>query len=169
MSTLDDFSKKMGSTFRTFGGRVKEIADMTKLSNRIGVKRTELEQLYISIGKRYVQIHDLEQLANPELDALCSNVQKLLQEIGALQCQVDDIRKVRRCPVCGEESPLSQRFCGSCGARFTEATGEDSPVENTVQSDPPQDPSAQEPCIDADAPCEEPSPEPVEESDNPTP
>ncbi len=120
MAIWDEFSKKAGKTMRAIGERTKEVAEVTKLTNRIGVKTTELEKLFIEIGKEYMDVRDAGEKGSKELDKLCGDVRVLEAEIKDLQDMVDEIRQVRRCPVCGEVSPTTQRFCGSCGEKFAE-------------------------------------------------
>lgn len=144
MALWDEFGKKAGETARNFGARAKEVAETTKLNGQIAIKKTEAERLYGEIGKAFFAIRAGRTQESDELDQLCTQVEKLDEEIAQLQKQIDVIRQVRRCKNCGEVSPNTSRYCGACGAKFEE---EQPPV---VAAEPAQEEPSAEPVVEAE-------------------
>jgi len=144
MALWDEFGKKAGETARNFGARAKEVAETTKLNGQIAIKKTEAERLYGEIGKAFFAIRAGRTQESDELDQLCTQVEKLDEEIAQLQKQIDVIRQVRRCKNCGEVSPNTSRYCGACGAKFED---EQPPV---VAAEPAQEEPSAEPVVEAE-------------------
>lgn len=144
MALWDEFGKKAGETARNFGARAKEVAETTKLNGQIAIKKTEAERLYGEIGKAFFAIRAGRTQESDELDQLCTQVEKLDEEIAQLQKQIDVIRQVRRCKNCGEVSPNTSRYCGACGAKFEE---EQPPV---VAAEPVKEEPSAEPVVEAE-------------------
>lgn len=137
MALWNDFGKKAGETMRGFGARAREIAETTKINGQIAIKRTDIERLYGEIGKAYFTINAGRSQDAGALDELCAKVKELDTEIADMQRKIDTIRQVRRCPVCGEVSPNTARFCGACGAKFeVETPTEPKPEEESNQETP---------------------------------
>ncbi len=116
------FINKVGSKISELGhGVVKQTKDFTgvaRLNSAISAGERKIAKLYATIGENYYNAHkDDEQNEQSELIA---QVNDLFSEIEATRKQIDKIKGIGKCPVCGAEVGKGYAFCSSCGHKLEE-------------------------------------------------
>lgn len=100
--------------------KTREIADSAKLSSTISEEEKKINRIYTEIGKRYYAAHALDEV--PEFPEQMSAISASRQKIKDCQDQLQKLRSVARCNVCGAEVPGSSAFCPSCGSPMNAAS-----------------------------------------------
>ena len=100
--------------------KTRDLADSAKLSSTISEEEKKINRIYTEIGKRYYAAHSLDEV--PEFPEQIRAVSMSRQRIRDCQEQLQKLKSVVRCPVCGAEVPGSSAFCPGCGSPMRSAS-----------------------------------------------
>ncbi|MCL2222279.1 MAG: zinc ribbon domain-containing protein [Oscillospiraceae bacterium] len=128
MPLLDQLSKKITATTQNVVRSTKEFADTARLNSMIGDEQRKIDSLYAQIGKLYYE--NEEHKSETEIGQHCNIITIAMERIEELQAEINQIKGVVPCPVCGADVPLSSTFCGGCGTK----TVDDNEIESDVQT-----------------------------------
>jgi uncharacterized small protein (DUF1192 family) len=131
MSLFENFGKRVSEVARNVGQKTAEATEVARLSSRISAKESEIEQLFVQIGKAYYSMRGASGTYEAA-DLFCQKVKALEDECGALRDEIDSLRNQSRCPNCGGVQPLEASFCASCGTKLPKPV----PPEPTVEAEP---------------------------------
>ena len=117
----------------------KEVFAVTRLKGQKAEVQKGLDLQYQELGKKYMEICGEEA---PE--SLAQTVQEIrisLDQIRAIDQQIDDIRGKKLCPFC--EKPLLEDalFCAYCGKRLADAESAEAEEEPAAGSAPAEEPA----------------------------
>lgn len=86
------------------------------INQLIAAENSNLEKHYLSIGRKYVQLHetDYEEDFSGDMDAIAASRKKL--DDYSLQMQI--VMGVIICTGCGNKAPAGSVFCNMCGSRL---------------------------------------------------
>lgn len=97
---------------------VSKANEVGELESRIQSERLAQKELYAEIGRIYYEtISDRSQLNEP-IAMLVSQVDDAIKKVNELQEKMDQIKKEKRCPVCGRSYDPDFIFCAGCGAKL---------------------------------------------------
>ena len=88
----------------------------TAINNQINQELASINSKYTEIG-RYVKLHLSDQIKDPQVVAMIADVDNSLKNLKSLNEQLLHVKGLKICPNCGNQIPLSNAFCPSCGAR----------------------------------------------------
>ncbi|HAJ97902.1 MAG TPA: hypothetical protein DCO72_09225 [Ruminococcus sp.] len=121
---------KLGGDVRNSAGKIagdaidgaKKAAEKVKINSAIAKSESTIQNAYISIGKKYEELHsnDPERVFVSFLDIIereKENIAQLNQELAAIDNAVV-------CKKCGKYVQQGQKFCSACGARQDETETE---------------------------------------------
>lgn len=116
MAFFEDLGKKLTKVGEATVQKTKEVADLTKVNAKILDVQNKLDKAYVVVGKKYVELHPV----NDE-----EGMQEVVDAVYALEDQLKDLRKqvqnlkgVIKCEVCGCECDAEAGFCSKCGAEL---------------------------------------------------
>ncbi|MBO4884426.1 MAG: zinc-ribbon domain-containing protein [Clostridia bacterium] len=138
MAFFDDIGKSINSMTQS----ARKTAEVAKIQHQITQKQAEFDSLYHQIGQLYYSCHQRGLQPDESIAALCNRVTATAQEIDKLNAEIDRIRNVRRCPVCGNAMELDSRFCSKCGAKLENEPAEQpaaAPEQPAEESAPEKD------------------------------
>lgn len=96
--------------------RTKEFADTSRLHSLISDEEKTINAQYLQIGKMYVEKHPGDY--DPDYDVMIRKIVESKKNIEDYNKQIQDMKRVQRCPQCGAEVPVGAAFCNACGARM---------------------------------------------------
>ena len=122
MGLFDDLKEKLTSASKEVSQKVNDTVATTKLQSQINGKEGEIKEAFLAIGKAaFEKFKDDE---NSEFFAKIKEITGLQDEIAGLKDQIDEIKGIVRCPVCGEAVEKGAQFCPKCGAKMPEIVEE---------------------------------------------
>lgn len=118
MAFLDDFGKKISQASQSTLQKTREMADVAKLNMQITDEEKRINDTYLEIGKKYVELHaaDSEEAMSGMVQAIADSNKKIQD----LKSQIQIIKGVVRCENCGAEVAKESAFCPSCGNKMPE-------------------------------------------------
>jgi len=139
MNEVDLFDK-MKKGLNDAGAKAKDMVDITRLSNQIGQKQREIEQLYYEIGQATFKAFQDNALSGIEA-AIKDFSQEIVQkqeEIAELERNITELRSAdakapeaqspetesneapdqKVCPSCGQVVTPETKFCPACGNKL---------------------------------------------------
>ena len=139
MAFFEDLGKKLTKVGEAAAEKTKEVAEFTKVNAKILDIQNKLDKAYIQIGRKYLELHP----ANEEDDMkdVVNAAYELEDQLKELRKQLQDLKGVIKCPVCGCECDGKAVFCSKCGAELekeeviydVDAVVEAEDVEETVE------------------------------------
>ncbi|MGN0181136.1 MAG: zinc ribbon domain-containing protein [Candidatus Ornithomonoglobus sp.] len=155
------FEKIKSGAYRTkdnAGRWAKEVAKRTsnavthaKLAFAVNETNSKVKDIYAEIGKTiYADYLDGKE-ASEELKPSLEQIDKLMEEIEALNAKIAELKNSLKCPECGAFNATDAGFCSKCG---TPLEAEASDAEYTVDE------------AFAQAEAEDSAPEPDEDDDD---
>lgn len=114
MAFFDSMKETLTTAGRDVSQKAKEVSGVAKLKLDIKSKEDALNKEYITLGKRYYDMHKEGEVADTEIAA----VSTLLNEIADLKEEIVKIQGACSCPGCGAAVPVGTAFCSKCGARI---------------------------------------------------
>ena len=114
MAFFDDIGKSINNMTQS----ARKAADVARIQHQISQKQAEFDSFYHQIGQLYYSCHQRGLQPDESIEALCDRVTATAQEIEKLRLEIDKLRNVRRCPVCGNQTDRESKFCNKCGAKL---------------------------------------------------
>ena len=112
--------------------RTSNVITHTKLSFAVNETQSKIKDIYSEIGKTlYAKYLDGADCGDDFADSF-DQLDKLLDEIEALNSKIAELKNSLKCPECGVYNPNESDYCSKCGARLikeTEAEEEDADIE----------------------------------------
>lgn len=124
-----DFFSKLGDTIVSVGKDVsqkaKDVSGIAKLKLDIKAKEDFIKEQYILLGKAYYEKNkgmDVPERAEFE------RIEEAIEDIAKMELLILELKKARKCSVCGAEAAETAEFCSVCGAKLSIVVDE-SPYE----------------------------------------
>lgn len=125
MAFFNEFKEKFNKAAQSVTSKTKEsikdLGDVSRLTNEARSITGEITAKYQEIGRIYVESKGTDHVS---LAPLCQQVVDLKEKLEAIERQKMQIKNQNRCPACGSTMPRDARFCSSCGRRMPEETPE---------------------------------------------
>ncbi len=110
-----DFLNKIGDTVVSVGKeaseKVKDGVDATRLSYDISKKKSEINDKYRSLGKKYYAEH------RDEKDDMIVAITAAIEELHEMEKNLANVKGGVRCEKCGAIVPVGSAYCSKCGAK----------------------------------------------------
>ncbi len=130
MSIFDDLGKKLSKAGGNAVEKTKQRTEIARFNGRIKDENKKIDESYRQIGKLFVEHYRDE--APEEFDVFIRQIDESLENIEKYHEDIDRVKGVKKCPVCGKELLAEDHFCSECGADFEEASKE---AEHFSESD----------------------------------
>ena len=145
MPLFQDFGKRVSEVAKNVGQKTAEAAEVARLTSRIAARESEIEQLFLQIGKAYYSMRGAGG-ACEAADLFCQKVTQLEEECESMRREIDALKRQSRCPNCGGVQPIEASFCASCGTKLPKPIRPEPVPEPQPEPEPePEAPPAPEP------------------------
>ena len=109
-NAISDASKELAK-------KTKETADTSKLSLKVSGEKSTLKKKYEVLGQVYYKQHIEGNVEDVEIDAICNSVKKTIDRIKDYNKEIQKIKGVPICFMCGKGISDQIFFCNHCGHR----------------------------------------------------
>lgn len=148
MGALDRFMNKAKAGAQAAGQKAGEWMEIGKLSMALADLNSDVERLYAEIGRMVYDAYKDKETSTEELNIKCEYIDEKLTEIAELRRKIAELKKVKQCPVCGENNPHENLYCAQCGAKLEEEEVQHIVVDDFVVDDGQEE----APAVEADEP-----------------
>lgn len=120
MEFFDKLGKKASEAYKFTADKTGKLAKETKLKFRMSELKSQIEDLYVEIGKKVYEKHIREQdiCIKKDLEEQCTKIDVLAQEIESLQNETLELRDKMQCPKCYKEIDKNDNYCKNCGEKL---------------------------------------------------
>jgi DNA repair exonuclease SbcCD ATPase subunit len=116
---LADRTEEAASHAVDLAGRTaSDVVESTKLNKKIFDLNSDIDQLYLEIGKMLYDTHQGKAIEQDIVQEKLTQLDEKHEEIAALREKLSRRRRGKTCPVCGKECKADSTFCSECGARL---------------------------------------------------
>lgn len=116
MAFFEQIGKRITDAGQGVAQQTKNLTDTTRLNAKIAENKKKMSQLLFEMGQDYYQKHRKDK--DNEEQEYIDLVNELFREILKCQKEIELIKAVDVCKVCGSRIVEGSSFCMSCGARL---------------------------------------------------
>ena len=117
MEFIDKLKEVGCETYKYTAEKTSRIAKETKLKIKMSQKKSDIEDIYVDIGKAIYQEHIREEKTNikEQVEEFCMKIDELSKEIEDIRTEILNLKDKKKCSVCAKEIDIEDKFCPSCG------------------------------------------------------
>ena len=104
-----DFINKMKKAGEALADKAKDLGDAAALTMEKAQLKSEIENLYIEIGKKIVEEND------ERFTDVIAQIATKQKRIKVIEQEVDEFKGKIKCPRCGKMIDDESHFCPECG------------------------------------------------------
>lgn len=130
MALFDKLTDIFNSTGKEIGKKAKDVISTVKLEGEITGQETKIRDAFLKIGEQYFEAFKDD--PDSPYAKIIAEVTEAKAKIADLRNQINDLKGLVKCPVCGEAVSADQAFCPKCGAKLPEKAVEEK-VEEAVE------------------------------------
>ena len=111
---MDIFNKigdTVASVSKGVSEKAKDVTDATRLSYDISKKKSEINDKYRTLGKKYYAEH------KDEKDDMVLAITSAIEELHEMEKNLASAKGGVRCEKCGAIVPAGSLYCSKCGAK----------------------------------------------------
>ena len=127
MDFFDKLGKKASEAYKFTADKTGKLAKETKLKFKMSELKSQIEDLYVEIGKKVYEKHIREEeiCIKKDLEEQCTKIDVLAQEIESLQNETLELKDKKQCPKCYKEVDKDDNYCKNCGEKLEKQEKED--------------------------------------------
>ena len=118
MGMFNDLLENTKAVVQKFGEKANDVDDITKLNAVKTRINCDIEKSYKALGNKYYILSKSSQLDTADFSKEISALDELHAQKETIIKQIDDIKKQKRCPVCGKAQSGDKPFCADCGSKL---------------------------------------------------
>lgn len=118
MGLFNDILENAKAVMTDFGEKANDVYDVTKLNALKCRIKSDIDKAHKALGERYYTLAKDSKLDTADLSAEIKVLDELYAQYDAVKKQIDDIKKLKRCKVCGNTQTTDKPFCADCGAKL---------------------------------------------------
>lgn len=113
MDYFNDLGRKVLETGQNVLQKTKSISDTGKLNSMISDEERKINNNYLKIGKLYFSIYKNEY--EEKFSEMINAIKESEEKIQNYRKEIQDIKGIECCEICGSKVPKDAVFCSSCG------------------------------------------------------
>ena len=111
MDILDKIGDASKKTVKLTG----DLAKQTKLKFKMGDKKSDIDEIYLSIGEKVYRKYILDGEVSEEFISECETIDKLAEEVENLRMHILKLKDKIQCQNCYTEISIDFHYCPKCG------------------------------------------------------
>ena len=119
MGMFNDLLENAKAVAQKFGEKANDVYDITKLNAIKSRINSDIEKSYKALGNKYYILSKNSQLETADFSKEISALDELHAQKDTIIKQIDDLKKLKRCPVCGKAQSGDKPFCADCGSKLS--------------------------------------------------
>ncbi len=119
MEFLDKLGKKASEAYKITADKTGKIAKETKIKIKMNELKSEVNELYVEIGKKVYEKHVREENISikNDLEAECTKIDVLSDEIEELLQECLELKDKKQCQNCYKQIEKQDNYCPNCGQK----------------------------------------------------
>ena len=119
MGFFDTLGRKASEAYGVTAKKTGELAKEAKLRMKINENKSNINELYLEIGKKVYEKHVKQENIDikSELEEECSKIDILSSEIESCLSSILELKNKKQCPKCFTEIDADAAFCPKCGEK----------------------------------------------------
>jgi predicted RNA-binding Zn-ribbon protein involved in translation (DUF1610 family) len=135
MSVFENFTKKVSDTAKAAAKKSGDIVEITKLNMNVGSEEDKIEKKYSEIGKLLYESYVSGKTVGEEFKPHCEEIEKYFENVSAMKQKIQELKKIKNCPVCGAELEADVLFCPKCGTKQEIPESKEEPEKDEKEPD----------------------------------
>ena len=119
MDFFDKLGKQASKTYQYTAKKTSKLAKEAKLKMQMNEHKTQIEDLYVQIGKKLYEHHINDKTLDIDIDAIleeyCIQIDELCDRIEEERKEILTLKDKKQCPNCFCEIELDYNYCPNCG------------------------------------------------------
>lgn len=118
MGMFNDILENAKAVVQKFGEKANDVYDITKLNAVKSRINCDIEKNYKSLGNKYYILAKSSQLDTADFSKELTSLDELHTQLDTIVKQINDLKNLKRCPVCGKAQNGDKPFCADCGSKL---------------------------------------------------
>ncbi|MBQ8861065.1 MAG: hypothetical protein IJ015_07010 [Ruminococcus sp.] len=118
MGMFNDFLENVKAVAIEFGEKANDIYDVTKLKAVKTRISNDINKNYKSLGNKYYILNKGGKLDGADFSKEIATLDELHDQYDTIVKQINELKNLKRCPVCSKPQNGDKPFCADCGAKL---------------------------------------------------
>ncbi len=122
MDFFDKLGQKASEAYKVTADKTGKLAKEAKLKMKMNELKSQINDIYIEIGKEVYEHHIREKdydIKN-DLEEHCTKIDVISDEIESMQKECLELKDKKQCKNCYTKIEINVKFCPNCGAKQDE-------------------------------------------------
>ena len=122
MDFFDKLGQKARDAYKVTADKTGKLAKEAKLKMKMNELKSQINDIYIEIGKEVYEHHirEKEYDVKNDLEKHCIKIDVISDEIESMQKECLELKDKRQCKNCYAKIEINVKFCPNCGVRQDE-------------------------------------------------
>lgn len=116
MDAFDNVGKAINNKRNLFTQKAKDYFTVSDYESSVKQIKSEIDALYKTLGERVYLTEKTKDCST--YSTQIAEISFKYDQISKLNSEIDKVKSVNRCPVCGGEIEEGNRFCPNCGSEM---------------------------------------------------
>ena len=135
MELWDEIYKKVSDAASYTAKETERLSGLAKLKYNLMLEKVRLEEAYKEMGEIYYKQMKTSDIDEKKVAKAYDNIEKSIVEIERLKTQINVLKNIIVCGVCGVKLEKDMAFCPKCGAKQVESDEPEVEIEIEYNDD----------------------------------
>lgn len=117
MDYINKIGEEIGKAARFISKETGKLVESAKLTYTASDIESQLEKIYLSIGKKFVESCIHENNIPEQLTEEFEHIAELKKALETAKDKISEIKSTKKCPACSEPISEKDAYCKKCGAK----------------------------------------------------
>ncbi len=118
MGMFNDFLDNAKAVVQKVGEKANDVYDISKLSAVKCRLSNDINKNLTALGKKYYTLAKDSKLDTADFSEQIAALDDLYAQYDIIVKQIENLKNLKRCPVCGKAQGSDKPFCADCGAKL---------------------------------------------------
>lgn len=120
MGVFEDVILNAKVAVEAVGKKAGDMVDVSKLKVSAAEINREITHQLEEIGRTIYNAKKAETDPAEDVEKLTKSIDELYEQLAAVNEKIDELKKVAKCPGCGEKVAKNAAYCPKCGKKIDE-------------------------------------------------
>ncbi|MBE6824099.1 MAG: hypothetical protein E7513_02010 [Ruminococcaceae bacterium] len=118
MGMFNDFLENTKVVVEKVSEKASDAYDIAKLNCTKSHLSADINKCFKELGNKYYILAKSSKLDEADFSKELQKLDELHAQLENIEKQIDDVKKLKRCTVCGKAQSGDKPFCADCGAKI---------------------------------------------------